>query len=120
MNATSKADYDGAYESLKNGESAIYRQEGQGAYIDGEVVITNIDTPITCYVDRPTLQEVQSGLALIEDAKVLIAAKSMPTITPKLGEKIVFSDKTLQVKKNMPVKSLEGIVVLHQIICSAG
>ena len=92
----------------------------QGAYVNGEVVNTVVDTAITCYVDRPSLTDVQSSLALIDDAKVLIASKSMQLVTPKLGDSIVFADKTLQVKKSFPVKALDGTIVLHQVFCSAG
>lgn len=113
-------DYESAYEVLKDGETATYRQITAGAYIDGAVLNVPNDTPITCYCDQPTLQEVQSGLALIEDAKVLIAAKALGVITPKLGELIVLSDKTLQVKKVIGTKSLDGTVVLWTVFCMAG
>lgn len=120
MNKDSLSAYNSAYDSLKDGEPAKYRQVVLGAYVDGEVINTVVDTDITCYVDKPSVSDVQSGLALLEDAKVLIASKSMPLITPKVGESIVFTDKTLQIKKSSPVKSLDGVVVLHQLFATAG
>lgn len=120
MNQATKRQYDSAYRQLDNGESAIYRQESGQTRIDGEWVAGTItNTPITCYQDSPSTSDIDKGLASITDVKLLVASKSMPLVTPKIGDVVVFTDKTLTVKQLDPVKSLEGVTVLHQLFCSA-
>lgn len=119
MNSASKRQYDSAYRQLANGESAAYTQKTGGSYVNDEW-IAGIDTStnITCYCSKPEKYDIDMGLASIQDVKVLVAAKAMPLITPNIGDTIVLSEYTITVKQLDPVKSLEGITVLHQLFCS--
>lgn len=121
MNQESKAFYDSAYDSLKDGKSASYVQTSGGTYdvATSEVTATTTtSTPITIYQDSPSTKDIEKGLASVTDIKVLVAAKAMPLVTPKIDDTIVLSEYTITVKQLDPVKSLEGITVLHQLFCS--
>lgn len=120
MNQASKRQYDSAYRQLANGESASYVQTSGGTYdvTTSEVTATTTtSTPITLYQDSPSTKDIEKGLASVTDIKVLIAAKAMPLVTPKIGDTIVLSEYIITVKQLDPVKSLEGITVLHQLFC---
>jgi len=120
MNQKSKRAYDSAHRQLKGGESATYKQVTDGTYANGEYTdSTVIEIDITCYEDVITIDEINKGLASKSDSKILIAAKAMPTVTPAIGDTIVFANRTLTVKNLQPVKSLEGVIVLHQCFVSA-
>ena len=121
MNQASKRQYDSAYRQLANGESASYVQTTGGTYdvATSEVTATTTtSTTITCYEDSPSTKDIEKGLASVTDIKVLIAAKAMPLVTPKIDDTIVFANYTMTVKQLDPVKSLEGIIMLHQLFCS--
>lgn len=119
MNQASKRQYDSAYRQLANGESALYVQETAGSYVDSEWIAgITTSTPITCYEDSPSTKDIEKGLASVNDSKILISAKAMALVTTLIGDKVVFDNYTMTVKQLDPVKSLEGIVVLHQLFCS--
>lgn len=119
MNATSKRQYDGAYNQLKSGESAIYRKVSGGSRIDGEWVAgVEIDVAITCYEDTPTKNDLDKGLAIATDVKVLVSAKVLNGVDVLIGDHIVFASYVMEVKQIDVVKSLEGITVLYQLFCS--
>lgn len=121
MNQASKRQYDSAYRQLAKGESASYVQTSGGTYdvTTSEVTATTTtSTQITCYEDSPSTKDIEKGLASVTDIKVLVAAKAMPLVTPKIDDTIVFTNYTMTVKQLDPVKSLEGVTVLHQLFCS--
>lgn len=120
MNQTTKRQYDSAYRQLANGETVTYRQESGQIRVDGEWVAgTATNANITCYQDSPSTSDIDKGLASVTDVKLLVASKAMPLVVPKKGDVVIFADKTLTVKQLDPVKSLEGVTVLHQLFCSA-
>lgn len=119
MNSASKRQYDSAHRQLKNGQSASYTQLSGGSRINGEWVDgTPTSTPITCYQNAPSTEDVQKGLSAVTDVKVLVSAKAMPTVLPKSGDVIVLSEYSLTVKAIDPIKSLEGVTVLWQLFSS--
>ena len=101
----------------KFGKNAQYRREVAGAYDEEAGQITGSRTDfysVKVFLDKVTTGELESGLATVDDVKILLAASAI-SIIPQPND-LVVADKTYSVKKNMPTWSGEEIA-LHNLIC---
>ncbi len=102
----------------KFGKPAQYREEVAGVY-DPDTgttpppTITLID--ITCYIDKAETGEIQSGLVQASDVVILVSAKELG-IDVEAGHDVVFANKTLQVKHDLPIWS-GAEIALHRLVC---
>jgi hypothetical protein len=102
----------------KFGKVAQFREEIAGVY-DPDTGSTPPPTinlyPITVYIDKASDGEISSGLVLASDTLILVSAKELGII-PQAGHDIIFSDKTYQIKSDLPIYSGE-LVALHRLVC---
>ena len=101
----------------KVGKNAQYRREVVGVLDEeaGQYIGSRTDFySVKVFLEKVTTGELESGLATVDDVKILLAASAIPII-PQAGD-LVVADKTYYVKKNMADWSGEEIA-LHNLIC---
>ena len=121
MDAETKEFYDMAFDMLQDAGSASYNQVTGGTYnvATSEVTATtNTSTPIKCYKSKPQIKDIEMGLASISDVKIIVSAKALGTIIPKIDDTIVFTNETFTVKVISPTNSAENIAVKYDLFCS--